>query len=31
MGLKKLKLRIKDLIHRLTIRSKRRTHHAMPS
>ena len=30
MQLKKLKLRIKDLIHRLTFRSKRRTHHAMP-
>jgi uncharacterized protein YdcH (DUF465 family) len=30
MRLKKLKLRIKDLIHRLTSRSKRRPHHAMP-
>lgn len=30
MRLKKLKLRIKDLIHRFTARSRRRASHAMP-
>ena len=30
MRLKKLKLRIKDLIHRLTIRAKRGLYHAVP-
>ncbi|MCF2515858.1 YdcH family protein [Sphingomonas sp. G124] len=30
MRLKKLKLRVKDLIHRFTFRSARRVRHAMP-
>ena len=30
MRLKKLKLRVKDLIHRFTARAKRRASHAMP-